>query len=289
MTKAFGAASAALSILLLLTQVAEPAPDCRQAEPSEIVRGLYLQVLGRPAEPKAASELESALGGGRTSVKEAVRQLALSDEFEGRLVEGRPLEEAVAAVHERLLARAPRAEEAAKWVETARAGGVDAVVNSLIDGEEYGRLFGEWAVPGRPVTLRACAAAPEFERQDAFGEGEQMTTRVTFTRAGRVESMTRVRTTAARGGFCGRVAFWLFDEQGEVFEVIGPPKEKTWCVKAGDPAQSEKEEKWGATLPPERLGRAKSVAILHARGGADPRSLTREHVERARKSRQDLR
>lgn len=305
MTKAFRAASAALSIFLLTqaayarhddgqtqgggAQAAARAPDCRKVEPSEIVRGVYLQVLGRPAEPKAVKELESGLADGRTSVKEVVRQLALSDEFESTFIAGGALEEAVAAVHERLLARPPRADEAARWVESARAGGLDAVVNSLIDGEEYGRLFGESAVPGRPVTLRACGPAPVLERQDTFNEGEQMTTRVTFTDAGRVESVTRVKTSAARGGFCGRVAFWLFDEEGDVFEVFGPPRDKPWCVKAGDPAQSEKEEKWSANLSPEKLGKVKSVAIVHGRGASDPRDFTREHVERARKTRQNLR
>lgn len=305
MTRAFGAASAALSILLLTqftyarrgdgqtggggAQAPARAPDCRKVEPSEVVRGAYLQVLGRPAEPKAASELAAGLAGGRTSVKEVVRQLVLSEEFGSKYVAGRPLEEAVAAVHERLLARPPRGDEAASWVEAARARGLDSVVISIIDGEEYDRLFGESAVPGRPVTLRLCAPAPALERQDYFGEGEQMTTRVSFAQAGRVESVTRVRTSAARGAFCGRVAFWLFDDQGEVFEVVAPPRSKPWCVKAGDPGQAEREETWKAELPPDMLARVKSVAIVHARGASDPGAFTREHVEKAQKTRQNLR
>jgi hypothetical protein len=123
------------------------APICPKVAPSETINGVYLQVARHPADPKTLAALEPRLGGGELSVKELVRQLALSEEFKSSFVKARAPEEAIAVVHERLLARPPSPKEAADLAVSARANGFDFIVNSIIDGPEYGELFGERAVP----------------------------------------------------------------------------------------------------------------------------------------------
>ena len=270
-------------------QSAARGPICQKVAPSEIINGIYLQVERRPADPKTLAALEARLAAGELSVKEIVRQLALSEDFKNSLVKGRAPEEAVALVHERLLARPPVAGETAKLVESARANGFDAVVNSIVDGPEYGRLFGDQAVPGRPVRLRVCDLPARLHQDDNVGDGQHMTTDVKFTADGRVESVTKLNNSGRAGGFCGRVAFWLFDEQGGVIDIVGPSPEQVWCVRGVEPGSEGLSEAWRAVLSRDMFARVRAVAIIQTRDDASPRDLTRENVARARASKQQLR
>jgi hypothetical protein len=264
-------------------------PICQKVAPSEIINGIYLQVARHPADPKTLAALEARLSGGELSVKDIVRQLALSEEFKSSFVKARAVGEAVALVHERLLARPPSAVEAAKWAESARANGFDFVVNSIIDGPEYGELFGDRAVPGRPVRLRVCDQPARLRQDDNVGDGQHMTTAVRFTADGRIESATKMKNSEQSSGFCGRVAFWLFDEQGGVLNIVGPSREQVWCVKGPGLGPDERSEEWQTVLPRDVFTRVRAVAIIHTRDDANPRDFTRENVARARATKQQLR
>lgn len=262
--------------------------DCQPVKPSEIVNGIYLQVTGQPAAPQAASGLEAKLAAGQSSVKEIVRQLALSAEFKSRFVAARGVEEAVDLLHQRLLARRPRPEEIVKWAAVVRAQGIDFAVNSLIDGQEYGELFGANSVPGRPVRLRVCGLPGKLQQHDEVSRGQHLTTEVTISAKGRIESVTHVKNLGAADGFCGRVAFWLFDQQGNIVDIAGPPREQLWCVKGVNSGPAERSEEWHAEISEEILRKVAAVAIMHARGESDPRDMTRENVEKARQTKQRL-
>lgn len=265
------------------------APICPKVAPSEIINGVYLQVARHPADPKTLAALEPRLAGGELSVKELVRQLALSEEFKSGFVKARAPEEAIALVHERLLARPPSPGEAAGLAVSARANGFDFIVNSIIDGPEYGELFGERAVPGRPVRLRVCDQPARLQQDDNVGDGQHMMTAVKLTADGRIESVTKIRHSEQASGFCGRVAFWLFDEQGSVVDIVGPSREQVWCVKGIGPGSDEQSEEWRMGLPPDVFTRVRAVAIIHTRDDANPRDFTRENVTRARATKQRLR
>jgi hypothetical protein len=268
-------------------QTVASAPICEKVTPSEIINGVYLQVARHPADPKTLADLGPRLAGGELSVKEIVRQLALSEEFKSNFAKARAPEQAIALVHERLLARPPNAAEAARLAESARANGFEFVVNSIIDGQEYGELFGERAVPGRPVRLRVCDQPSKLQQDDNVGDGRHMTTSVKFTADGRVESVTKLNSSEQPGGFCGRVAFWLFDGQGSVVDVIGPSREQVWCVRVGG-NPDERSEEWKMGLPRDVFARVRAVAIIHTRDDASPRDFTRENVARARATKQQL-
>jgi hypothetical protein len=260
----------------------ERAPICQKVAPSEIINGVYLQVTRHPADPKTLAALEPRLAGAELSVKDIVRQLALSEEFKNSFVKARAPEEAIALVHERLLARPPNPKEAASLAVSARANGFDFIVNSIIDGPEYGELFGERAVPGRPVRLRVCDQPARLQQDDNVGDGQHMTTAVKLTADGRIESVTKIRNSEQARGFCGRVAFWLFDEQGSVVDIVGPSREQVWCVKGASPGSDERSEEWRTGLSRDVFTRVRAVAIIHTRDDANPREFTRENVTRAR-------
>jgi len=117
-----------------------------------VVSELYRHVLQR-APDAGAQHWEQQLASGNMTVREVVRNLATSQEHQQRFGqtesgEGTPYERAVARVYRHVLARQPDPQGQQAHARLAQQQGIDAVVNSLLNSQEYTQQFGNWGVPG---------------------------------------------------------------------------------------------------------------------------------------------
>jgi hypothetical protein len=255
-----------------------------------LVSGVYRQILERVPDPDTMSTFEAEFAHGMKSVREVVREVALSAEFRSKYLEGRAEAEAVRLLYQRVLARVASPQELQAQAGAARAQGFAAVIGNLIDGEEYAREFGERGVPGRPVALRACRFPVTLKRDDTLGTGQKMTTELTFNVSGQLDATTSMEDQGAGGGFCGRIGVWLFDERDNVVGVFGPPRGERWCVKGQSPGPAQKTFEWHAQLTPDILQKVSAVALLQtSAAGSDPLDPTRENTERAKQYKRSLR
>jgi Ca2+-binding EF-hand superfamily protein len=100
-----------------------------------------------------ARHWEQQLANGNMTVREVVRNLVTSQEYTQRFGqteagEGTPYERAVARLYRHVLARQPDAEGQRHWAQTAQQRGLPAVVDALLNSQEYSNNFGDWGVPG---------------------------------------------------------------------------------------------------------------------------------------------
>ena len=121
--------------------------DARQA-----VNELYRHLLERQADPGSANWVQQ-LEGGQSSVRDVVRQMAKSPEHVARFHyaeagEGTPYERSVGLLYRHLLGRQPDAGGQRVHAELAQRSGVGAVIDRIIDSNEYDQQFGDWGVPG---------------------------------------------------------------------------------------------------------------------------------------------
>lgn len=261
-------------------------PACVPAP--NLISGIYQQLLERVADAETTRAAEAQLAQGQKTVRDLVRELALSDEFRRRFLEGRPAEESVRLVYQHLLARGASADELRRGAESVRTAGFAALINVLIDGPEYAREFGDRSVPARPVALSACRFPITLRREETVGPGQSMSTEVSVTENGQLSLTTRTEFQAAAGGFCGRVALWLLDEHDNVLEITGPAREQAWCVRARGPNENRRTDEWQGAVTADKLQQAAAIAILHTSSGGDPADPTRENTTRARQVKQSL-
>jgi hypothetical protein len=263
--------------------------QCSTSE--EIVKGVYQQLLERVPDPETMQSLTAQLTTGAKSVRELVRDTALSDEFKGKYTQGRPEEAAVGILYQRIFARGGSPQEYRPWVEAAKAQGFASVIDGLINGPEYAREFGERGVPGRPVTLRACRFPATFSRVEEAGPGRKMTTTVTISADGRIDLFTKIENSSAGAGpgFCGRVGLWLLDEKEGVVGIVGPDRGERWCLGGPGPRPAERADEWHGQVNPETLRKVSAVAVLQTTTASDPLDPTRENAAKAKQSKQSLR
>jgi hypothetical protein len=113
----------------------------------DLVNAIYEQVLERPADESGAAACVPLLDQGRLTVRDLVRALGLSPEYQARFIEGQATRQAVALCYKHFLAREPDAEGWGYWIAIGERQGFTPVISSLIDSEEYSRRFGDHKVP----------------------------------------------------------------------------------------------------------------------------------------------
>jgi len=156
----------------------------------QVVNELYRHMLERQADAGSAqwaSELES----GRQTVRDIVRSIANSPEHMQRFGqaeagEGTTYERSVARLYRHILGRQPDAAGQRAHAELMQRSGPDAVIDRIINSNEYDQQFGDWGVPGsggirfcppgnRTARSTAPAAVPlnqrRFRTMDANNDG----------------------------------------------------------------------------------------------------------------------
>jgi Phycobilisome Linker polypeptide/Domain of unknown function (DUF4214)/EF hand len=156
----------------------------------QVVNELYRHMLERQADPGSAQwvkELES----GRMTVRDVVRQIANSPEHMQRFGqaeagEGTTYERSVARLYRHILGRQPDAGGQRAHAELMQRNGPDAVIDRIVNSNEYDQQFGDWGVPGAggmrycpPGNRTASQAAPvqvpvnqrRFRGMDANNDG----------------------------------------------------------------------------------------------------------------------
>lgn len=121
-----------------------------EEEIETVIRAAYRQVLGN-AYVMTSERLvvpESKLKRGEISVREFVRQVALSELYRSRFFEDCPPYRSIELNFKHLLGRAPESyEEMRAHSQVLDEGGFEAEINSYLDSDEYLTAFGENIVP----------------------------------------------------------------------------------------------------------------------------------------------
>ena len=165
----------------------------------QVVNELYRHMLERQADAGSAQwvqELES----GRQTVREIVRQIANSPEHMQRFGqaeagEGTTYERSVARLYRHILGRQPDAAGQRAHAELMQRSGPDAVIDRIMNSNEYDQQFGDWGVPGSgglkycPPANRSASQAPaavplnqrRFRAMDGNNDGVITATGTTTT------------------------------------------------------------------------------------------------------------
>jgi len=154
--------TSAVAALMLFSSVAAAQAPCT-SDAARVVSEVYRHMLERNPDPGAQTWVRQ-LANGRISVKELVRNLAMSDEHMQRFGqtefgEGQPYARAVATLYRHLLGRQPDVGGLRSWTRVAQQRGLTAVVDGLINSEEYNERFSNFGVPGSGG-LQYCTDAP---------------------------------------------------------------------------------------------------------------------------------
>ncbi|MDX1976692.1 MAG: phycobilisome rod-core linker polypeptide [Pseudanabaenaceae cyanobacterium bins.68] len=128
-------------------------PGLSSTEKAEVIKAAYRQIFERDiarAYSLGISDLESKVKNGEISMREFVRRLGKSplyrDQFFLPFINSRALE--LAFKH--FLGRAPESrEEVQKYFAIVSKGGLNALVDALVNSTEYSDYFGEETVPYR--------------------------------------------------------------------------------------------------------------------------------------------
>jgi hypothetical protein len=125
-----------------------------------VVNELYRHMLERQPDAGSAGWIQE-LQGGRTTVRELVRQIASSEEHTNRFLqreagESVTYERSIAQLYRHILGRQPDAAGQRVHAQLAQRQGIGAAIDRIVDSNEYDQQFGDWAVPG-PGGVRYCA------------------------------------------------------------------------------------------------------------------------------------
>ena len=164
------------------------------SSPQAIIRAAYRQVFGRDVyQGQGESSAEERLQQGEISVREFIRILAKSDAF--RKIYWTPLYvvKAVEYIHRRLLGRPTYGrQEINAYFDICSKKGLYALVDTIIDSDEYGKAFGENAVPYEryltPAGVQLRTTRPGSIRED-IGKRVDVETTPRFIELGQVSSV----------------------------------------------------------------------------------------------------
>jgi len=176
--------------LTFFASVAAAQQPCT-TDANRVVSELYRHILERAPDAGAQGWVQQ-LSSGRTTVRELVRALAKSQEHEQKFGQGEAgestrFERAVARYYRHILGRQPDPEGQRAHAEGAQRGGLDTVVDSLVNSQEYTNSFGDWGAPGSggvtfcanassnnapPAAPRAQVTEPRFRGMDQNRDGQ---------------------------------------------------------------------------------------------------------------------
>ena len=126
-------------------------PGLSAAEKTDIVKAAYRQVFERDitrAYSQSISYLESQVKNGDISMKEFIRRLAKSPLYRKQFYEPFINSRALELAFRHILGRGPSSrEEVQKYFSIVSNGGLSALIDALVDSQEYSDYFGEETVP----------------------------------------------------------------------------------------------------------------------------------------------
>ena len=126
-------------------------PGLSAAEKNQVVKAAYRQVFERDitrAYSLSISDLESKVKNGEISTKEFIRRLCKSPLYRKNFFEPYINSRALELAFRHILGRAPSSrEEVRDYFAIVSKGGLAALVDALIDSQEYADYFGEETVP----------------------------------------------------------------------------------------------------------------------------------------------
>ena len=151
--------AAVLVFALLFPSVAAAQQPCT-TDARQVVNELYRHMLERQADAGSAHWVQQ-LESGRMTVRDVVRAIATSPEYTQRFVytesgENTPYERSVARLYRHLLGRQPDPDGQRVFARVAEQSGPEAVIDRILNSNEYRQQFGDWGVPGSGG-LRYCA------------------------------------------------------------------------------------------------------------------------------------
>lgn len=126
-------------------------PGLSSTEKQEIVKATYRQIFERDitrAYSQSISYLESQVKNGDISMKEFVRRLGKSSLYQKQFFEPFINSRALELAFRHFLGRGPSSrEEVQEYFSIVSKGGLAALVDALVDSNEYSDYFGEETVP----------------------------------------------------------------------------------------------------------------------------------------------
>lgn len=126
-------------------------PGLSAIEKNDVIKAAYRQVFERDitrAYSLGISDLESKVKNGEISMKEFVRRLAKSPLYRKNFYEPYINSRALELAFRHILGRGPSSrEEVQKYFSIVSNGGLSALVDALVDSNEYADYFGEETVP----------------------------------------------------------------------------------------------------------------------------------------------
>lgn len=126
-------------------------PGLSAKEKQEIVKAAYRQVFERDitrAYSLSISDLESKVKNGSISMKEFIRRLGKSPLYRKQFYEPFINSRALELAFRHILGRGPSSrEEVQKYFAIVSNGGLPALIDALVDSQEYSDYFGEETVP----------------------------------------------------------------------------------------------------------------------------------------------
>jgi phycobilisome core-membrane linker protein len=126
-------------------------PGLSASEKNEVIRAIYRQVFERDitrAYSQSISDIESKVKNGEISMKECVRRLCKSPLYQKQFFLPYINSRALELAFRHILGRGPSSrEEVQKYFSIVSEGGLNALVDALVDSNEYGDYFGEETVP----------------------------------------------------------------------------------------------------------------------------------------------
>ena len=126
-------------------------PGLSAVEKNDVVKAAYRQIFERDitrAYSQSVSYLESQVKNGDISMKEFVRRLAKSPLYRKQFYEPFINSRALELAFRHILGRGPSSrEEVQQYFSIVSNGGLPALVDALVDSQEYSDYFGEETVP----------------------------------------------------------------------------------------------------------------------------------------------
>ena len=126
-------------------------PGLSTSEKNSVVKAAYRQVFERDIKRAYSldiSDLESKVKNGEIAMKEFIRRLAKSPLYRKNFFEPYINSRALELAFRHILGRGPSSrEEVQQYFSIVSTGGLSALVDALVDSNEYGDYFGEETVP----------------------------------------------------------------------------------------------------------------------------------------------